>query len=197
MNAPSRRGFTLMEVMTAIVISALVAAVAAAALRAGLDVRERVNRHRVTVDAEARALEWIAIMLRHPPPSNAVSEPLVHITRLASGSDSLTFLSNGVDSPAGTGAIWRITLHTDAFGLHLNAVPVRTSTTAPMESVLSHVTTLRAEALSPGSANPEWLSQWPVLRSPPAAVRLTLGLANGTSRAPMVFAMSPLAAGAQ
>lgn len=192
----SRRGFTLMEVIIAIVISALVATVASAALRAGIDVRERVNRHRVTVDGEARALEWLGTLLRHTPPASAVNEPLVQLSHQSNGSDSLTFLSQGVDAPAGTGSIWRVTLHTDAVGLHLNAVPVR-GAAPPMESVLSHITTLRAEVLSSSLSNPEWLRDWPVLRSSPAALRLTLGLADGSSRAAMVFALSPLTAGAR
>ncbi|MBC8087989.1 MAG: prepilin-type N-terminal cleavage/methylation domain-containing protein [Phycisphaerae bacterium] len=193
----SRSGFTLIEVMTAITVTALVATVAAAALRAGLDVRERVGRHRVTVDAEARATEWIATMLRHPPVASAVEEPLLTIRRMADGSDSLTFLSQGVELPAGTGRIWRVTLHTKADGLHLHAVPLRDSRgSVPLESVLPHLNTLRVEALGPSTARGEWLQEWPVLRSMPRAVRLTFAADNGASRAPVVFATAPLSLGA-
>ena len=191
-----RRGFTLIEVMTAILVTALVATVAASALRAGLDVRERVGRHRVTVDAEARATEWIATMLRHPPIASAVNEPLLQISRLADGSDSLTFLSQGVEWPAGTGRIWRVALHSKTDGLHLHAVSLRDSLlTAPLESALPHLYTLRVEALSAATSGGQWLGEWPVLRAMPAAVRLTFSLNNGMSRAPIVFATSPLAPG--
>lgn len=196
-NQRTRRGFTLIEVMTAITVTALVATVAASALRAGLDVRERVGRHRVTVDAEARATEWIATMFRHPPIASAVGEPLLTISHLADGSDSLTFLSQGVEWPAGTGRIWRVSLHTKRDGLHLHAVPLGDSlVSAPLESVLPHLVTLRVEALSSGTSRGEWLRDWPVLRTVPAAVRLTFSLDNGLSKTPVVFATSPLSLGA-
>ncbi len=196
-NRARQRGFTLMEVMTAITVTALVATVAAAALRAGLDVRERVGRHRVTVDAEARAIEWIATMLRHPPMPSAVNEPLLQISQQADGSDRLTFLSRGVEIPAGTGRIWRVTLHSMDDGVHLHAVSLRDSLrTAALESVLPHLNKLRAEVLSTASPGGEWQRTWPVLRGVPAAVRLTFSLGDGTTRTPIVFATSPFTPGA-
>lgn len=196
-RARQRQGFTLMEVMMAITITALVATVAAAALRAGLDVRERVGTHRLTVDAEARAMEWLSTMLRHPPEANAVTEPLLQITHLASGSDSVVFLTRSASPTAGTGAIWRVSLHADMNGLHVNAASTRDVSAAPVLSLLPHIRTVRADALNPASGNSEWLREWPVLRSAPAALRLTFGLIDGSTQSPMVFVMSPLALGAR
>jgi prepilin-type N-terminal cleavage/methylation domain-containing protein len=189
-RAARRRGFTLMEVMTAITVTALVAALAAAALRAGIDVRERVQRHRVTVDTEARATRWIANMLRHPPIASAVSEPIFSITRAADGREVATFLSQGVNALAGTGPIWRVTLRVLNDGLHIHAETVGSSdASVPMESVLPHITQLTVEALDAGT----WRNDWPVLRTMPAAVRLTLGLRDGSVREPAVFSVAPLA----
>lgn len=191
MNTRSRRrGFTLMEVMTAITVTALVAALAAAALRAGIDVRERVQQHRVTIDAEARATRWIANMLRHPPAASAVSEPIFSITRAADGREVTTFLSQGVNALAGTGPIWRVTLRVLNDGLHIHAETVGSNdASVPMESVLPHITQLTVEALDASA----WRNDWPVLRTMPTAVRLTLGVRDGSVREPVVFSVAPLA----
>lgn len=196
-----RAGFTLMEVIVAITITALVAAVAAASLRAGIDVRERVMFHRSTVDAEARATEWLAMMLRHPADASAVNEPLFIIGKTSTGNDSVVFVSKGVESTAGIGRMWRVSVFADASGLHLHSQPiVRQSdasgtAVAEMESVLPHITSFRAEALNAASAGREWLREWPVLRSVPVAVRFSMETADKTSREPLVLQLQPLSAG--
>lgn len=183
-----------MEVMTAITITGLVAALAASALRAGIDVRERVQRHRTTVDAEARATRWISNMLRHPPAASAISEPIFSITRANDGREMATFLSQGVNSLAGTGPIWRVTLSAQYDGMHIRAETVNAAdASVPMESVLPHVTQFTVEALDASA----WRSDWPVLRTMPVAVRITLGLRDGSVREPMLFPVSPLAVAGQ
>lgn len=194
----NRRGFTLMEIMIALTVTALVATLAAAALHAGMDVRERVQEHRLTVDAEARAATWLGVMLRHPPAASAVDEALFTITRGSDGNASATFLSQGVETPAGTGTIWRVSLSVLVDGLHIRAIPTGTSRARiPMETVLPHVRQLDVEAfqaasVTSGAGAATWRSDWPVLRSMPSAVRITMG-----NRLPIVFPVSPLAVAAR
>ena len=198
----ARRAFTLLEVIIALAVTALVATLAASALHAGLDVRERVYAHRVTTEAEARATSWIATMLRHAPLANAVDEPLLRITQVAlrdasgQSADELTFLSQGVEAPLGTGEIWRVTLTTRNDGLHVRATPVNVaSNRIPLETVLPHVSVFVAEALDAhgGPANSAmWRRDWPVLRAMPTAVRLTFGVRDGSQREPIVFSVTPL-----
>lgn len=189
-----RAGFTLMEVMTAITVTALVAALAASALHAGIDVRERVQRHRLTIDAEARATRWVANMLRHPPEASAISEPIFAINRDANGTETTTFLSRGVSEPAGTGPIWRVTIGVLADGLHIHAETVSANETrVPLETVLPHVTAINVEALDADA----WRADWPVLRSMPKAVRIALSTLDGARRDPIVFPIAPLAVASQ
>ena len=194
----NRQGFTLMEIMIALTVTALVATLAAAALHAGMDVRERVQEHRVTVDAEARAASWLGVMLRHPPAASAVDEAMFTVTRASDGNASATFLSQGVETPAGTGTIWRVSLFVHADGLHVRAVPTGSARArVPLESVLPQVTQLDVEALqtaggSDGAGASTWRADWPVLRSMPTAVRITMG-----DRMPVVFRVSPLAMAAR
>ncbi|MGV3711298.1 MAG: PulJ/GspJ family protein [Gemmatimonas sp.] len=191
---PRRSGFTLMEVIIALTITGVVATLAASALHAGMDVRERVQQHRLTLDAESRAISWIASMLRHPPDASAVDEAMFSIARQTDGNARVTFLSQGVETPAGTGAIWRVSLSVETDGLHLVAVPATNSRARiPLETVLPHITRLEVEALETlgtvaGTGNTNWRADWPVLRSMPSAVRITLGNAM-----PVVFPVAPLA----
>lgn len=195
-----RQGFTLIEVIIALTITALVATLAAAALHAGMDVRERVQTHRLTVDAEARAASWLGVMLRHPPTASAVDETMFAITRANDGNASATFLSQGVETPAGTGTIWRVSLFVGVGGLHIRAVPTGPARArVPLETVLPHVTQLDVEALETvgvsagtGAGATAWRADWPVLRSMPSAVRITMG-----DRMPVVFSVSPLAVAAR
>lgn len=191
----ARRGFTLMEIMIALTVTALVASLAAAALHAGMDVRERVQNHRITLDAESRAGSWLGVMLRHPPAASAVNEALFSISRDADGNSSAVFLSQGVETPAGTGTIWRVSLNVLADGLHIRAIPTgSTNARVPLETVLPHITRLDVEALQSASAGSAatWRSDWPVLRTMPTAVRITLG-----DGAPIVFPVAPLSLAAQ
>lgn len=193
-----RQGFTLLEIMIALTVTALVATLAAAALHAGMDVRERVQEHRVTVDAKARATSWLGAMLRHPPAASAVDEAMFTITHNGDGNAAVTFMSQGVETPAGTGTIWRVSLEVRNDRLHIRAVPTGSSRTRiPLETVLPQVSRLDVEALetvgvTAGAGGSTWRADWPVVRSMPAAVRITMG--DGM---PMVFAVSPLAMAAR
>ena len=181
-----------------VVVLQLVATIAASALHAGLDVRERVQQHRLTTDAEARATSWLAVMFRHPPMASAVDEAMLTITQNADGNSAVTFLSQGVETPAGTGTIWRVTLVVLADGLHIRATPTGTSRArVPLETVLPHVRLLDVEALEFAGATPSavgaaWRSDWPVLRSMPSAVRVTMG-----NRLPVVFPVAPMSVAAR
>ena len=200
----ARRGFTLMEVMIALTVTALVAMLAASALHAGIDVRERIQRHRTTTEAEARATAWLATMLRHAPAPNAVDEPLLHIERQAfttanaENSDALTFLSQGVEAPLGAGEIWRVSLAVHDDGLHVQAVPANpASNRIPLETVLPHITAIRVEALD-AHGGPDnsalWRHDWPLLRTMPTALRLAFTLRTGDLSEPIVFDTAPLSA---
>lgn len=193
----SRSGFTLMEVTIALAITGVVAALAASALHAAIDTRERIEAHRLTVDAEARAMSWIGEMLRHPPAASAVDEPVLRIVPHSVGGDVLVFLSRGVEEPLGTGAVWRVTIEAESDGLHVRAEPVnRASNRTPVATVLPHIRSLRAEALERASVTnaATWRSDWPLLRSMPGAVRLTFDTGAGTPVA-RVFAVASLELG--
>ena len=117
------RGFTLLELLMAIVLTAVAVAIAAGALRAASDARVRVATHREHLERETRLRSALSDMLRHAPSAESVLEPLLVTDADARGTTRLVFLSQGVRAPFGTGRIWRVELSVDQDSLVLAAWP--------------------------------------------------------------------------
>jgi general secretion pathway protein J len=201
----SRQGFTLLELMMALTLTAIAAGVAATALSAARSARARVAAHRTHGEADTRLRALLADLLRHAPAAEAVSEPLLTIGRDASGA-TLQFLSRGVRPPYGTGPIWRVQLARDGERLLLRAdalgVAGTAGTDAPVVMAVEDVASFEVLALEPanGREAARWRTDWPLAQRRPAAVALSwtrgdaAGPANAT-RAPFVVALDPLEAG--
>ncbi len=190
-----RAGFTLIEVMVAITMTAIVLGIAAGALSAATAARAAVERHQQTLEAESRMRSALTDMLRHAPLASAVDEPLVHISRDSRGDATLVFLSTGVVEPYGTGFPWRVTVFRSASDLVVDAVPIgRGSAEASLRSTLRSTLTIadpfdvRAlEPARPGEAA-QWRSDWPLAQTRPSALQMRLG--SGVEST-FVVALSP------
>lgn len=215
-RASRRAGFTLIEVITAIALTAIVTAIASAAVASASDARATTLRHQLTLDAESRFRVVLTDMLRHAPAADAVNEPLLRITPHegvtigdvadgdvtnddvtgANGDMQLVFLSQGVSQPFGTGRIWRVTVRPGANGIELLAEAIgRGDPLVPLRTTLPHRRRLRVAVLEAAAAGTsQWRNDWPVERSRPALVKLTLEGSPGTMpAAPLVVDLSPLA----
>ncbi len=196
-----RRGFTLIEVVTAITLTAIVLAIAAAALSAATTARERVSAHQQTLESEARMQALLTDMLRHAPAVGRASEPLLRIERAGATNVRLVFLSTGVREPFGTGAPWRVTVAADRNGLTLNAEPLdRAGATDPSQPPLyARVPNLQAmdvrvRDVERAGETIAWRTDWPDALSRPAMVLLLFenAIAGGV-HARMAVALDPLA----
>ena len=105
-----RTGFTLLEVLLALLLTAVAVAIASLALRTAVTARDRVAEHRETLERESRLRAMLTDMLRHAPSAGSVDEPLLRVWRTPTGGAQLVFLSTGVRVPFGTGPTWRVTL---------------------------------------------------------------------------------------
>jgi prepilin-type N-terminal cleavage/methylation domain-containing protein len=189
-----RTGFTLVELMLALTLTAIAAAVAGTTMVAARRTGERVDAHIAVSGADVRLRGMLMEMLRHAPAGERASEPLLQIQRNAEGT-VLEFLTTGVHAPYGAGAVWRATLWEDSTGLRLQAVPVRDDVISP--AIAMHVpkgAALDIEVLEPtrGGERAAWRADWPVAQTRPAAVRLTWRQ-DGTPGEPLVVVLSPLA----
>jgi prepilin-type N-terminal cleavage/methylation domain-containing protein len=191
-----RRGFTLLELMLALTLTAIAASVAGASIVAARRTGERVDAHKADGEAEARLRAVLTDMLRHPPAADRTSEPLLQLQRNETGS-ILTFLTTGVQLPLGTGPVWRATLMIDSNGLRLDAAPVAGGARGiPITMQLPGVRTLDVDVLEVARAGDlaQWRSDWPLAQTRPAAIALRWQRATETAT-PLVTVLDPLGAG--
>ncbi len=189
-----RRAFTLIEVITAVTLTALVLGVASAALAAAGTTRRAILLHQGTLEAEVRLRATITDMLRHPPNPESVSEPLLRVVQTSRGSAELVFLTTGVRAPFGTGHTWRVILSVSDQGLSLDANEVgRGSSDARLHTTVAGIDSLMVDVLEPARPGEaaRWREDWPLERALPALVRLRFGTGNGAPP-PLVVATSPL-----
>ena len=120
----ARSGFTLVELMIALVIGSVVALLAYSTLRAGMDVEARITAARGADETTAALRAMLSDAIRH-----AVSGDSRESTGLRTETDGsgrttrLTFVSRGISSPLGGSGAWQIGLSADSSGVILDATP--------------------------------------------------------------------------
>lgn len=174
-----RAGFTLLELVVALVVTSVVASLAYATLQAGLDTGERVERSAGVVAAQANARALLVDALRHLPEEGGagMGEVLFELedrTTLAGlPADALAFLSHGLGPAPGTSPSWWVTLESGEDGVWLSAAPLDPRDGSGFDLRLPGARSVDALALA-RSADVEWTDRWDVLGQVPAAVRIQL-----------------------
>ena len=173
-----RHGFTLLEVVVALVITGMVALVAYAALDGGIATRGRIDGPLRTRADGLAARAMLDDALRHIV-EHGDGEALV--ADAGSGGDVLTFYSRGVAEPFGASSLWRVQVH----GATIAAAPI--DHVAPLlASELPGVQAIRVSTLAPDG----WHAG-PVARGQsPQAMRVEfVPVAGQPAMAPLVVAM--------
>ncbi len=191
-----RLGFTLIELMVALTLTGIAAAIASTAVGAARRTEAVVQDHRLHAEADLRLRAMLQDMLRHAPPASMVDAPLVEIAG-ARDAQTLTFLSRGVVAPFGTGAVWRVTVRQESDSLVVDAECVSRAAAAPIRMRLPGVTSFSVRVLESATQldGVRWRDDWPVASARPAAIALTWSTRVG-ERVPLVVAMNALQAGA-
>lgn len=179
----SRNGFTLVEVMVAMVITALVVAATAAALEATLDFRQRMETRR---DDLRSRLAWRAVItaaLRNVRPA-ASPDDTTFLLLDETGpdglpSDRLVMLTAGTFPPLNPGVDWIVSLGVSPDGLHLTASPPGILSTPVRLHAPATLAGLQVEVL--GERGGAWQSDWHHPGSKPVAVRLEFWTDSGPS----------------
>jgi len=169
----ARGGFTLIEVIIAITLTAMVLGIATAALSAATMARTTVLAHQSAGETESRLRVLLTDMLQHAPPTDAVSEPLLTITRDANGT-SLVFLSTGVLEPFGTGPVWRVRVALGDSGLVLDAASISDGAGRAIHATAPSVRAFDVRALESARAGEaaRWRHDWPVENARPQLIAL-------------------------
>ena len=165
-----RRGFTLIEVMIALVIGSVVVSLAYATLNAGMDVQTRVTAAR-EADASTTAFRAMLVdALRHAVPGDARDVRGLHMGVDGSGlATKLVFISRGVSAPLGGTGSWLVKLTADSTGVVLNATALDASRT-PLRLVARGPHAFALRFLAADDLN--WRSAWDDATRLPAAVEV-------------------------
>jgi prepilin-type N-terminal cleavage/methylation domain-containing protein len=181
-----RRGFTLVEVIVALSVTALVASLAYATVQAGLDTGERIRALRDGPDAEAAVRDLVSRALRHAdhggPGGGAV---FVLVPGPLRAGPRLRFVTRGMETTPGASAAWVMSVGADRAGLLVEAFPMDEDR-PPLRARLASVRDLVVQ-VAPAGPGFSWRSDWPTPEDAPALVSLTFVGHDGRPRgAPLV-----------
>ncbi len=187
----TRHGFTLIEVMIALLIGSVVVLLAYATLRAGLDVQERVTASREADETATAMRAMLGDALRHAVAGDARDLRGLHTDADAAGAlTGLGFVSRGIMAPLGGSAQWQIGLASDSAGVTLSATPLDSlSTPLRFTSRGSRSFAVRFLALEDGA----WRTDWNDPTRLPSAVEVRfLDAAGRESMATLVARTAPV-----
>jgi type II secretory pathway pseudopilin PulG len=194
MRTSARVGFTLLELLFAMLLTAVAVTLAASTLRSASIAKERVTVHRTTLERESRLRAVLTDMLRHAPSAELVEEPLMQLDTPAPDDSRLIFLSKGVRAPFGTGPTWRVSVSASDSGLTLDAEPIGAAQNQTrLHTIVPNVTGLDVQLLerTTSTSRGAWRNDWPLAQVRPAMIALRFREAR--ANAPLVVSLDPLA----
>jgi len=160
-------GFTLLEVMLAIVLTSLIVLLAYGAAQVSYDAHARLTADLRALQ-QARALrELLQDALRSARAPQRPGDPLftLHAGRLS-------FVTAGGGPPLDPDYDWLLTIGAGSGGLELSAIPVGRAPAAVVTIRFPTVTRWDVQARAAGAA--PWLEEWPATSVMPRAVAITL-----------------------
>jgi len=193
----TRRGFTLLELVVAIVLTGVVALLVYGAARAAVDTESRLAERRRAVQSDVAWQALLVDALRNvrSPQDHDRATLAVEPGSDASGRprDRLTFITAGGTAPLTGDADWLVTVESTGGGLMMLAAPLAIDAPARGIAGKRGVTGFRVRAHSgvPGS---DWAEGWSNRRALPAALELSFSTDSGPAGPPIVLEL-PVGAG--
>ncbi|PYO33984.1 MAG: hypothetical protein DMD37_13635 [Gemmatimonadetes bacterium] len=162
-------GFTLLEVMVAIVLTSLIVLLAYGAAQVSYDAHARLSADLRAVQQGRAFRELLQDALRSARAPQRPGDPLftLHAGRLS-------FVTAGGGPPLDPDYDWLLTVGptADGGGLELSATPVGRVPAAVVTIPVPDVTRWDVRALAPSL--PQWLEEWPRTTLLPRAVAITM-----------------------
>src|SRR5437016_13025348 len=159
-------GFTLLEVMVAIVLTSLAVLLAYGAARGSYDAHARLSADLRALQ-QARALrELLQDALRSARAPQRPGDP-----RFTLHAGRLSFVTAGGGPPLDPDYDWLVTIEPGADGLQLSATPVGRAPAAQVTIRAPGVTRWDVRARLAGASG--WLEEGPMTTVPPSAVAIT------------------------
>jgi len=187
-----KRGFTLLEVLVAIVLLGIVVLLVYGTAGATLDTERRLAEWRQGFQTSRAWQATIEDALRnaYPAPARGDTAFLLETEYAAGGRpmDRLRFVTAGAFPPLTPDADWEVTLEATASGLALLATPIGVA--APPRLILGRpeIRGLDVRVLTWGQAG-QWSERWQFPSLIPVAVELTYWGEDGPLSPPVRLAM--------
>lgn len=160
-------GFTLLEVMLAIVLTSLVVLLAYGAARVSYDAQARLSSHLRELQETRAVREVLKDALRNARAPQRPGDPLFTVHE-----GQLSFVTAGGGPPFDPDYDWLLTIGPGSGGLELSGIPVGHAPPAPVAVRVPSVTRWDVRVRAAGSA--QWLREWPATPVLPQIVAITL-----------------------
>lgn len=172
-----RGGFTLLEVMVAVVLAGVVALLVYGSIDLGMDTRERMEARDLTTRS---AVAWRGILgdaLRNirwdiDDPYRPALVVEAHTDPTGRPADRIRFVTSGGTAPLTADADWDVVVEPGGGGLVMTAIPLGVPAPSRRRVVLPGVTAFDVR-IAPASNPRGWTERWAGTRSPPGAVEIT------------------------
>jgi prepilin-type N-terminal cleavage/methylation domain-containing protein len=192
----TRRGFTLLELLVAIVLAGVVALLVYGTSRAASDTETRLAASRRAWQSQRAMRTLLEDALRNARSPLRPGDPAFQLQTQTSGrgvpSDRLTFVTRGGFPPLTGDADWRVTVEATPAGLSVIAVPLGVRAAARLAGLVPGVTGVEIRVQTPGGG--PWNRQWALPAAFPRAVVLTFWNDSAAIGAPLRVAL-PLGGG--
>lgn len=179
-----KRGFTLIELTVALVLTGVVSLVAYGSIQAAIDSSERLTNQRQTIESEAMVRTLISDALRHPSDSPDGGPAFELVSFSENRGHGIQFVSRGISGSLGAGQLWRVALRPTNRGLELDAISFDGSAVAIRGKVPS-LTSMDVRVLRAVNDR-AWLGYWRATQQFPAAVEISFRDSLGRSSAPLI-----------
>lgn len=181
------RGFTLVELLVALVLAGVVALLVYGAAAAGSDTQAQLRERRLALQTVRAFRATLADALRNARPARLRGDTAFRLEARQDAAgrprDRLSFVTAGALPPLTPDADWTVTLAPAAGGVALVATPVGLAAPTPVVLRLPGVTGLEVRVLGLSPAR-EWTKRWIFPRLVPPAVQLTFWTDSGPAGPP-------------
>jgi general secretion pathway protein J len=160
-------GFTLLEVMVAIVLTTLIVLLAYSAAQVSYDAHARLSAELRALQQAHALRELLQDALRAARAPQRPDDP-----RFELHEGRLSFVTAGGGPPLDPDYDWLLTVRPTAEGLELTATPVGRAPAVVVTIPVPDVTRWDVQALAPSL--PQWLEEWPRTTLLPRAVAITM-----------------------
>jgi prepilin-type N-terminal cleavage/methylation domain-containing protein len=167
-------GFTLLELLVALVLAGVVALLVYGAAQTAFDVEARLAANRRVWQAQLGMRTLLEDALRNALPAPRPGDPVFTLEQGTASNgapaDRLTFVTRGGFPPLTSDADWRVTISLTPNGLSAIATPLGVRADTRVAGVLPGVTGLEINVQAPDGG--AWTRRWPLPTAFPRAVAL-------------------------